>query len=55
MFTQADKAITALVMAVLYLLNAFAGVDLGVPEETITALLAALTPVLVWLVPNKQA
>jgi hypothetical protein len=54
MFTSIDKALTAIVMAVLYLLNSLGGIDIGLSEETVAAILAALTPLLVWLVPNKQ-
>lgn len=55
MFTSLDKALVALVMGVLYLLNQFAGIDLGVSEGTITAIIAGLTPILVYLVPNKPS
>lgn len=55
MFTTIDKALAALVMAVLYLLNTFLGIDLGWSAETINTIIAAVTPVLVWLVPNKPA
>lgn len=55
MFTSIDKALVALVMGVLFLLNTFAGIDLGVSEETVTAIIAAATPLLVWLIPNKPA
>ena len=54
MFTSLDKALIALVMAVLYLLSQFAGIDLGVSEQTVGAVIAAATPFLVWLVPNRQ-
>jgi len=30
------------------------GIDIGLSEETVSAILAALTPLLVWLVPNRQ-
>jgi len=53
MFTTIDKAIAALVMAVLYLLNTFLGIDLGWSDTTINTIIAAFTPLLVWLVPNK--
>jgi len=55
MFTRIDKALTALVMAALFLLNELAGIDLGVSEATVTALIAAATPILVYLVPNRRA
>lgn len=53
MFTSVDKALTAIVMAVLYLLSTFAGLNFGVSEATISAIIVALTPILVWLIPNK--
>jgi hypothetical protein len=54
MFTSVDKALTAIVMAILYLLNALGGIDIGLSEETVAAILAGLTPLLVWLIPNRQ-
>jgi hypothetical protein len=54
MFTSIDKALTAIVMAVLYLLNTYGGIDIGLSQETVAAILAALTPILVWLIPNKE-
>lgn len=55
MFTSIDKALTALVMATLFLLNQFAGLDLGLSAETVAAVIAAATPVLIYLIPNKAA
>ncbi|MBO6759217.1 MAG: hypothetical protein JJ902_23040 [Roseibium sp.] len=54
MITSIDKALTAIVMAVLYLLSTFAGIDLGLSEEFVSGIIAGLTPLLVWLVPNKS-
>lgn len=54
MFTSIDKALAAALMAAIFMLNHFGGIDLGVGEEMITAIVAALTPVLVYLVPNKK-
>jgi hypothetical protein len=53
MFTSIDKALTALVMAVLYLLNTYGHINIGISADTVGALLAALGPILVWLIPNK--
>jgi hypothetical protein len=48
-----NKAIVALAMAVLVIIDQLWGIDLGaVSEETVTIVLAVLTPILVWLVPN---
>ena len=55
MFTSIDKALTAIVMASLFLLNEFAGIRIGVGQETVSAVLAAAMPVLVYLVPNRRA
>ena len=54
MFTSIDKALTALVMAVLFLLNAFFGTDIGWDENTVSVVIAGLTPILTWLIPNKE-
>ena len=55
MFTSIDKALTALIMAAIFLLNYFFGFTLGwVTADTIAAIVAALTPLLVWTVPNKK-
>lgn len=54
MFTSIDKALTAMIMAVIFLLNYFFGFNLGwLTADTIAAIVAALTPILVWAVPNK--
>jgi len=55
MFTSIDKAIAALIMAVVFLLNYFLGVNLGwLTQDTVATLVAALTPLIVWMVPNKK-
>lgn len=54
MFTSIDKALTAIVMAAFYLLNVLGGIDIGLAEETVAAIIAGLTPILVWLVPNRE-
>lgn len=55
MFTSIDKALTALVMAVLFLLNTVFGINFGLTEAQVATILTVLTPFLVWLVPNKPA
>jgi hypothetical protein len=55
MFTSIDKALVAVVMAGLFLLTEFTGVDLGLSQETVAAIIAAATPLLVYIVPNKRA
>lgn len=51
MYTQFDKAIVALIMAIVGVSNIF-GFHWGLTEAAVTALVVSLTPVLVWLVPN---
>lgn len=53
MFTSIDKALVALIMAVIYLVNTFTPVDFGVSHETVANIVAIITPVLVYLIPNK--
>lgn len=56
MFTSLDKALVALVMAVLAILNQAFG--LATPsfmtEGNVTLIIAAITPLLVYIVPNKS-
>jgi uncharacterized protein (DUF486 family) len=56
MFTSYDKAIVAIVMAALWLINEFWGLGWygHVSEESVSIVLAALTPILVWAVPNLR-
>ena len=53
MFTSLDKALVALVMAVLFLLKNYLGIDLGISEETVAQIMMFLTGLLVYFVPNK--
>lgn len=53
MFTSIDKALVALVMGVLYILNSVFGINFGIPETTVASIIGALTPILVWAIPNK--
>lgn len=55
MFTGVDKALVALVMAAIFLINNFTGLSIGIGEDTINAIAAVLTPILVYFVPNKKA
>lgn len=55
MFTSIDKALVALVMGALYIANSVFGFDLGFTEQQVAAVIGALTPVLVWLIPNRSA
>lgn len=53
MFTSIDKALVALIMGAIYIGNTFLGLNIGLSEATVTTIIGALTPILVWLVPNK--
>ena len=54
MFTSIDKAIVAVIMGAVYLVNTFTGLDLGfVTPETINTVMSFVGPILVWLIPNK--
>jgi hypothetical protein len=50
---QYNKAIVALVMALIGVLNVFFGANITANPEAITAIVSLLTPVLVYLIPNK--
>lgn len=50
-----NKAWAAAVVAALTLVELYTGFSLGLSENAILALLAVLSPVLVWLVPNRPA
>ena len=49
---QFNKAIVALIMAVVVIVQRIWHVDLGLDEDTVTLIVTGLTPVLVYLVPN---
>jgi hypothetical protein len=54
MFTSIDKALVALIMGLLFILQTFTGVSTSwVSAETVATVVGLLTPVLVWAIPNK--
>ena len=54
MFTTIDKALVALVMGILFIVQQFTGFNLGwISEAQVTTIIGLLTPVLVWAIPNK--
>ncbi len=54
MFTTIDKALVAIIGGVIYLLSALGVIPAdAVSPETIAGWASVLTPILVWLVPNK--
>lgn len=55
MFTSIDKALVALVMGLLFIIQTYTGFNLGwISQETVTTIIGLLTPVLVWAIPNKK-
>lgn len=54
MFTSVDKALVALIMAIIWLINFFLGYNLSwISQDTVATVVGLLTPILVWAVPNK--
>lgn len=51
MYSNLDKAIVAAVMAAVQVANVL-GFHWGLSEATVTTIVAAMTPVLVWAWPN---
>ena len=48
-----NKAWVALIMAIIIVVEDVTGWGSGITEEWVIATLAILTPILVWLVPNR--
>ena len=55
MFTSIDKALVAAIMAVVFLANEWLGTAINLQPETVQSVVALLTPVLVWAIPNRSA
>lgn len=53
MFTSLDKAIVALVMGAIFLINNFTSFHFAVDESVVNAIAGVITPILVYLTPNK--
>lgn len=51
---RAAKFWVALAMAAVAFVRVQFGIDLGLDEETATAIIGGVTALLVWLIPNKQ-
>jgi hypothetical protein len=55
MFTSIDKALTALVMGLLFIIQTYTGFSLGwLTPDTVATIIGLITPVLVWAIPNKK-
>lgn len=55
MITQFDKALVAVIMAAIFFANEYFNAGLTVDPTVINQIVAVLTPVLVWAIPNKKA
>jgi hypothetical protein len=56
MFSSIDKALVALVMGLLFIVQTFTGFSLSwITESQVATIIGLLTPVLVWAIPNKKA
>jgi hypothetical protein len=54
MITRFDKAIVALIMSIFGLLNVIWEIPIPFTEDQLSTILAVLTPILVYLIPNKK-
>ena len=55
MFTSIDKALVALVMGLIFIVQTYTGFNLSwISAETIATIVGLITPVLVWAIPNKK-
>ena len=56
MSTSIDKALVAAIMGILFIAQAYTGLQLPwATPDTIATIIGLLTPVLVWAIPNKKA
>jgi hypothetical protein len=54
MFTSIDKALVALIMGLLFIIQTYTGFSLSwISAETVSTIVGLITPVLVWAIPNK--
>lgn len=54
MFTELDKAIAAAIMAIVSVIALAGGLTDVLTEEWVAGIVAVLTPIIVWLVPNRK-
>lgn len=54
MFTTIDKALVAMVMGILFIIQTYVGINVSwISQETVATIIGLITPVLVWAIPNK--
>ena len=51
---RAAKFWVAVGMALAQFINVYSGIDLGLDEATLTAIIGGIGALLVWLLPNKK-
>ena len=55
MFTTLDKALVALIMGLLFIIQTYTGLSTSwISQETVATIIGLITPVLVWAIPNKS-
>lgn len=54
MFTSIDKALVALIMGLLFIVQTYTGLSVAwLTPDTVATIIGLITPVLVWAMPNK--
>lgn len=54
MFTSMDKALVAMIMGILFIVQTYTGFSTSwISAETVATIVGLITPVLVWAIPNK--
>ena len=54
MFSSVDKAVAAALMAIISIIALAGGLAETMTEEWVAGVVAVLTPIIVWLVPNRE-
>jgi len=54
MYTSIDKAVAAAIMAIISIIALAGGLADVITEEWVAGVVAALTPIVVWLIPNRK-
>jgi hypothetical protein len=55
MFSSIDKALVALVMGLLFIVQTYTGFSTPwITADTVSTIVGLITPVLVWAIPNKK-
>lgn len=54
MISSIDKAVAAAIMSIISIIALAGGLTDQLTEEWVAGIVAALTPVIVWLIPNRR-